>query len=120
MIIYDANTFFKENGVWIALGVVGLILLTVLCIFLTGFSKKKKVKNKETIYGLFLEAIGGKENIISSSAKGSRLSLVLKSYELDEKKLEAAGVSSSIRMSNKITFVVQNAETINEWIQKQI
>lgn len=120
MMMYDANAFLKENGIWIALGVVGLILITILTIFLTGFSKKRKKGKQETLYASFLDSIGGLENILSSSAKGSRLSLVLKSYDLDEKKLEAVGVSSSIRMSNKITFVMQDAEKINDWIQKQI
>ncbi len=78
------------------------------------FLKKKKVKVIET--SSFLIALGDKDNIVSLSGKGSRLTVTLKNNELiDQNKLKELGVKSTISMSNKMILVLNsNAEDIAE------
>lgn len=117
MIYTSFNDFLKNYGVWIALLLCVIILLVVLCIFLSNNKKKNGETKIKQIFDDFISSIGGLDNILESSYKGSRLSLVLKDYGLiDEKKLETLGASSFIKMSNKITIVTNEAEQISQYI----
>lgn len=98
--------------------VVCLIAIVVILIV-------KKCKNKKTdssIYDELIECFGGIDNIVSATARESRLSLVLKNYDLvNNELLNEKGVSSSIRMSNKITFVIgTQAKDIEAYINSLI
>lgn len=107
------NDWLVNYGIWIALGLAGVVFVMVLILFLISLKKRKDApflsENNEAndeFHTKLLEAIGGKENIVSGSLNGSRISLVLNDYEvINEKLLTECGVDSFIKMSNKITLV---------------
>ena len=106
------NEFLKNYGIFLAIGVAGIVLITVLVLFLVSLSKKRKNVVKEEPQTVdnskVIEAVGGRDNVISHSLNGSRIALELKDYSLvDEKALNEAGVASVIKMSNTITLVIK-------------
>ncbi len=118
MYLVSVNEFLKDNAWWLALSIALIILIAVLFIFLTG---KKNKKESNEAYKDYLEAFGTINNIISSYFKGSRLTLVLRDYDLlDNEKLETLGISSSIRMSSKITFIYEKAEELSNYINAEL
>lgn len=118
MYLVSVNEFLKDNAWWLALSIALIILIVVLFIFLTG---KKNKKESNEAYKDYLEAFGTINNIISSYFKGSRLTLVLRDYDLlDNEKLETLGISSSIRMSSKITFIYEKAEELSNYINAEL
>ena len=121
LVIYgDAskNSFNEWLGTWglyIAFALAGVVFLTVLALFLYTYIKGKKqgpiptakqtkiIKNEAA-----LEALGGAENILDHSLNGSRVILVLSNYDVvNVNALKEMGVSSVVKMTNKITLVVK-------------
>ena len=83
--------------------------------------QQDKTKKESNLYFEYLDAFGTINNIISAYYKGSRLTLVLRDYDLlDNEKLETLGISSSIRMSSKITFVSELAEELSNYINDEL
>ena len=106
------NEFLKNYGVYLAIGVAGVVLLVVLVLVFLSFRKRRNVAPKEELptydNSKVIDALGGRENILSHSINGSRIALELKDYSLvDEKTLNENGVASIIKMSNKITLVIK-------------
>lgn len=117
------NEFLKNsNFAWIfAISLATVIFIVVLILFIVALVKDKKgypgvpkavnkndadLKEKTKI---ILDALGGKENILSHSLNGSRITLTLKDNSLViENILNKAGINSIIKMSNKIILVVKN------------
>jgi len=99
--------------IFIVAALVVIAAITVLVIFL---KKKKTVKVNDSIW---IDNLGGKDNIVSLTQVGSRINLVLKDKEIINKdNLKQLGVTSILVMSNKVTLVVENnasdiAEAIN-------
>ena len=99
---------------FVATGVLMIATVVVIIIFL----KKRKVAKVDN--SLWIENLGGRENIDNVTQVGSRINLVLKDKELINKdNLKELGVKSVLVMSNKVTLVVENnaediAEAINE------
>lgn len=110
----QANDFLRANAWWMALSVAALILIVVLIIFLTGRKRKSPGRKQITVTAYF-EALGGSDNIISHTRNGSRISLVLKDYELlDKEKIKEAGVDSFIKMSDRLILVIKgDAEAVD-------
>lgn len=114
----------EEMGKWISEHLVLCICLfavAVCLIFLVVILSVKKPGKKKSVgeeFERLIACFGGIENILRVQSRESRLSLVLKDYDaVQEEELKKIGVSSSIRMSNKITFVVgSKAEKIEEYI----
>lgn len=106
----DFNSFLLNYGVWLALGVAVAVIIVFIIMFLLGNKKKKgKVAAKTFETNEVFEALGGKENVLTHSKNGSRISLTLSDYDkVNEKMLNALGVDSIIKMSNKITLVVKD------------
>lgn len=109
------NEWLKTWGFYIALALAGVVFLTVLALFLYTYIKGKKqgpvlptkqvkvIKNEEA-----LRALGGADNILDHSLNGSRVILVLNNYDaVDVNALKEMGVSSVVKMENKITLVVK-------------
>ena len=116
----DFNAFLKNNALWIALVLFGIIAITVVLILVLGRRNKKAVpqiaeKSK------WVEALGGKENIVSSEAFGSRLVVVLTDKALMNKDaLKELGVTNFIEMSNKITLLLEDkAELVKAELDKK-
>ncbi|HAS56631.1 MAG TPA: hypothetical protein DCR94_05285 [Firmicutes bacterium] len=112
-IYLDFNTFLKQNALYLALGVVGLIVLVLsLIFFLYRFNKKKESKkNKNKSRGSkseYISSFGGEDNLINYKLVGSRIEVTLKDYDkVDKEKLKSAGVDGFILMSNKLTLVLK-------------
>lgn len=112
------NSFNEWLGTWglyISIGLAAAVFLTVLGLFLYTYIKSKKegpilkksepkvIKNEAV-----LSALGGAENIIEHSLNGSRIILVLSNYDVvNADALKELGVSSVVKMENKITLVVK-------------
>ena len=93
---------------WVLI-VAGAIVVALVVIFLVVFFLKRKKPTKVNDSS-WLIALGGKDNIISISAIGSRINLTLKDKEIiDREKLKELGVKSVLVMSNKVTLVVETA-----------
>ncbi|MFA5421928.1 MAG: hypothetical protein WC344_03990 [Bacilli bacterium] len=104
------NTFLQENALWIALSFASIIIVALLIIFLVGNKKTIKAPFVIKDANAFLQALGGKDNILSIAATGSRLAVSLKQKDLlDEASLKCNGVLSLIKMSDKITLVIDGS-----------
>ena len=99
-----------------------LLVVAALVVLIIVFGKRKKPTIFDEI--AWITALGGKDNIASVSAIGSRINLSLKDKEkIDRTKLSNLGVNSVLVMSNKVTLVIANnavdiAETISKGINK--
>lgn len=95
-------------------------LLVFLFIYFSKKTKDKEVQSEKEIFARYVEDFGGKDNIISATAIGSRLSLVLKDYDIvNLEDLNKLGITTSIKMTNKITFVIGTlAKEIENYINK--
>lgn len=119
----NINGFLKDNALWIALVFVGIILITLLLIFL--LNKKKKLPQKEEASidedkEKWLTALGTIDNIIECLARGSRLTIKMKDTSLiNDTELKNLGVSSIVKMSDKVILVVENkADYLLEILKK--
>lgn len=103
------NDFLRDYGLYLALGVVALILIAALAILLPYFLKKGKgKKGKIASKGEYLSALGGEENVLSKELKGSRIVLRLADYsKVDRQKLLEVGVDGFIEMEDKLTLVLK-------------
>ena len=113
----NLNHFFSSYAFYIALGVAILIIVAIILIVIFSKRKGKPTVNKQDVKidtNEWLEALGGRDNIMEKEAKGSRLVLKLQNPELiNEEKLKELGVSNIMKMSNKITLVFEDqAEAI--------
>ena len=106
----DFNSFLLNYGIWIAVGVAAVVIIVMLLVFFLGKKGKgKKPQTKQFESNEIFDALGGKENVLTHSKNGSRISLTLNDYgKVNEKMLNALGVDSIIKMSNKITLVVKD------------
>lgn len=96
-----------EIVLYIVLSIVILVLGITLFFVVKAIRKNKFLENRKKSNNELILALGGKENIVNVQARGSRLTLVLKDYEVvNEEKLKMHGVSSIIKMSEKITLVI--------------
>lgn len=104
----------------IALFALTAVLIIALIIVLIIFFKKGKATKIDN--SLWLDNLGGKENIVSVSQVGSRINLSLKNKEIINKdNLKELGVKSILVMSNKVTLVVEsNADNIAEAINEAL
>ena len=116
----NLNGFLKANALWIALALVGVILIVVALILIFGNAKKKKPDVKIAEKSLWVLALGGEGNIVSSEAYGSRLAVVLKDKEkMNREELKKLGVTNFIEMSNKITLLLEDkAELVKAELDK--
>ena len=100
---------FLKNYAWIlCIAVVVAIILTIVVIFL--IKNRKRTSTKKAISKAapteWIDALGGKDNILEVSSTGSRLSFKLKDRDLiNRQALTNLGVTSVVLMSDKITLV---------------
>ena len=115
----DFNAFLKSNALWIALSLVGVIVIVVVLILIFGIKKKEPVEPIAE-KSEWVEALGGPDNIVSTEAVGSRLVVNLKDKSLLNKEtLKKLGVTNIIEMSNKITLLLEDkAELVKKELDK--
>lgn len=107
MKLYE-NDFLLQNLWWLVL--LAVILLGGIFFLLGHIAQKKKTTNKKTIHVEDnLQAIGGKDNVISHSLSGSRINLVLRDFKkVDKEKLKNAGAIGFVMKSDKLTIVFKD------------
>ena len=106
MMNYPLLTNTLPTYLWAIIIGGGVLLIAVIVFLIIFFSKRKKTPKIDD--GVWLIALGGKENVNSVSAIGSRLTLSLVDKEkVDREKLKELGVGSVLTMSNKVTLVIQ-------------
>ena len=83
-------------------------------------SKKNKDKNINSTYDEIILNLGGKENIVEMTARGSRLSIVLKDKSLlNIDALKNIGVEGVSVMTSKVTLVIgEDALKLKEYFEK--
>ncbi len=114
----ELNDFLRDNSLYLALAVAGVILLILAIALIISLSKRKKLGNapkRVIVASAYIDALGGADNIISHSLVRSRIVLTLKDYDLvDKERLKEAGVDGFIMMSEKLTLVIKgDAEAVN-------
>lgn len=120
--------FSKPDGTFnwtflILIGCVVLVLVLMVIVALYYRNKKKKLNKQDNTISLddnkWVNALGGKENLVSLEARGSRLIVVAKDYAIINKdELRELGVISTISSQSKITFVLKDkAENISNLLQ---
>ena len=116
----DFNSFLKNNALWMALVLVGIIAIVVVVILLVNRNRNKKPEVKVAEKSAWVTALGGEDNIISSEAVGSRLVVNLKDKSLlDKEALKELGVTNFLEMSNKITLLLEDkAELVKKELDK--
>lgn len=100
---------FKEDSFyWVyILLVVFVVLLVILSVVLKNIRRKNYFIERKKANNELIECLGGFSNIVKATSVGSRLSLVLNDYNvINEDNLKKLGVSSIIKMSNKLTLVI--------------
>lgn len=110
------NDWLLNYGIYIAIALAGIAFIVVLTLFIISMVKRKKEMSGESFHispseksESILLALGGIDNIVEHSMIGSRMSLVLKNYDLvNETRLNELGVNSIIKMSNKIILVIKD------------
>ena len=107
--VLDFNSFLKQNALYLALGVVGLIIVVLLlCFFLSKKNGKKEPSKIRGNKSEYIDSFGGNDNLVDYKLIGSRIESHLKDYsKLDKEKLKSAGVDGFILMSNKLTLVLK-------------
>ena len=118
----DFTEFLKNNALWICLALVALIIITLVIIYVVKAPNRKANKEQPINNDEWISSLGGKENIVEISRTGSRISVNLKDDSLiNRESLNNLGVSSVVKMSNKITLVVaKDSEKIFESIKKAL
>ncbi|MGM9858260.1 MAG: hypothetical protein ACI311_03315 [Bacilli bacterium] len=82
--------------------------------------KKIKDKNINITYDEIISNLGGKDNIVEMTTRGSRLSVVLKDNTLlNVDALKDIGVDGVIVMTSKVTLVIgEDAPKLKEYFEK--
>ncbi|MDY6430951.1 MAG: hypothetical protein SPL00_04090 [Bacilli bacterium] len=111
----DFNNFLKNNSWWIAIICAVVIVIAVLAILLPRLLKKEKKPAKPVLnYDDSMNLLGGKDNIVESKINGSRITVILKNYDLvNKEEIEKLGVDRFILMSDRLILVAkENVEEI--------
>ena len=113
------SDFLLQNLWWIVL--ITLVLLFLAFFFIEHRFKLIKRKKKSEVTNekasLYLEALGGENNVEEKKLEGSRIVVKLKDYNaVNRDKLREAGVSGFIQMSDRLTLVIKEnaAEVYNK------
>ena len=106
----------------IAIIVVASIIIIAAPAFLIYFfnatKKARKKVNNNTIN--WLDSLGGEDNFISAESRSTRLTIYLKDTTIIKTEdLKNLGVTNIIRATDKITLVLEEAETIAELLNNR-
>lgn len=120
--MYLANSF-NLNWLYYIIGAVLVIAVIIIAVVLIVKNNRKKAyfRERREADNKIILALGGRDNILTYKANGSRLSLTLKDYTLvDDEALKKCGVASLIKMSNKITLVIgEETKEIEQFLSEQ-
>lgn len=104
-----------QNNLVLTICIIAIIVCLIAIPIILLVKKVKNKKPETEVQDDIIASFGGIENIKSASSRGSRLSLSLVDYsKVDDAKLKEIGVTSSIKMSDKITFVIGEQASLIE------
>ena len=117
----DFNNFLKNNALWMALVLVGIIVITIVVILICGRKVKKQPEVQVAEKSAWVKALGEEDNIVSTEAIGSRLVVALKdNTKMNKDELKSLGVTSIIEMSHKVTLLLEDkAEKVKAELDKK-
>ena len=117
----DFNNFLKNNALWMALVLVGIIVITIVVILIFGRKVKKQPEVQVAEKSAWVKALGEEDNIVSTEAFGSRLVVALKdNTKMNKDELKSLGVTSIIEMSHKVTLLLEDkAEKVKAELDKK-
>ncbi len=105
--IQQFASWLSSSSWWLALILVGVLLVAITIVIITGKSKmepKRQLASKDT----YIACFGGADNIVDKKLVGSRIAITLKDTTIvDQDKLKEAGVDAFILMSNRLTLVAK-------------
>lgn len=105
--IQQFASWLSSSSWWLALILVGVLLVAITIVVITGKSKKepkRQLASKDT----YIACFGGVDNIVDKKLVGSRIAITLKDTTIvDQDKLKEAGVDAFILMSNRLTLVAK-------------
>lgn len=105
--IQQFASWLSSSSWWLALILVGILLVAITIVVITGKSKKepkRQLASKDT----YIACFGGVDNIVDKKLVGSRIAITLKDTTIvDQDKLKEAGVDAFILMSNRLTLVAK-------------
>ena len=101
---------------------VSVVVLALIVTLLIVFIKRKKSQNIVEEFPNLLLALGGKENIISASFKGSRVNIEVNDKKLINKEVLKEEVDTIVVSSKKVTMVAGNEKSIKicDYLNKTI
>ena len=111
---------------WQLIGIIGgavLLVVVLFIVFFLLFRKKDKAPTENKIVEIdnnkWVNALGGKDNIVSFEAKGSRLIVyIFDNTKINKEELHELGVTSIIVSKDKATLVLkEKAENICNLLQ---
>lgn len=120
--MFDEGNAFSGLILALIIGGVALVIIGTI-ILLALYQKKWKKENKTIVQTVsndkWVNALGGKDNIVSLEAKGSRLIVKLNKNELlNKEELHNLGAVSIISGQDKTTLVLkEKAENIQNMLQ---
>lgn len=102
------NEFLSKYGIFIALTIFSFItILTIFFLLLPRLKKEEPQKEPSVDKEHFLSLLGGDDNILDISLRGSRLSVSLKDQSIvDLEALKKHGVDRVIVMQAKLVLLV--------------
>jgi phosphotransferase system IIB component len=98
---------------WVIFTIIGVVLITTIILLIVVFNKKNKT-NIVGEYPYIVESLGGKENIVSSSFKGSRVNVEVKDKKLVNKETLKQGIVDTVVISSKKVTMVVSSEVSNK------
>ena len=118
----DFSAFLKDYALYICIGIAVIILATIIIIYVIKNKKKKTPQiNYDSNFNLWIEYLGGKDNIKEVSGIGSRLTVSLQDNTLIREEIKDLGVTNMMKMSDKTILVIENSATeIAENIKKSL
>ncbi|MGI6714098.1 MAG: hypothetical protein ACOX3K_03505 [Bacilli bacterium] len=101
------NKFLESSGFYLALSIAVLIVALIVTFIVFNKRKETQVAHFSHLYISFLSAFGGKENVTALTARGSRVTVVLKKFSLfNAATLKDLGFENYVVMTTKITVVI--------------
>ena len=117
----DFIKFLENNALYLCLGIVGIIIVTIVVVFIIKNRKKNSEPKLENNSDNFAELFGGVDNVISYEQSGSRINLICQDYSrVDLKTLEGYTITSSIQMSDRLILVSDNPTKFMQMLKKSL
>ena len=102
--------------------IVALLVVAIIIGVVVFLLKRKKANKENEEFPELLEALGGRENIVSTTQKGSRISVVVDNKKsVDRDQVKECGIDTIVMSNKKITLVAgKRAVLMYNYLNKQL